>query len=60
MHQILVMCGASLQKFDDWIQSKQIKSMNTQGGMCFTIFSKGFHSINFQIEDGKNGEFNLQ
>jgi hypothetical protein len=60
MHQILVMCNASSPKFDDWSQFEQIKSINTQGGMSFTNFSKGFSSSNFQIEDGKIGEFNLQ
>lgn len=59
MHWILVMCSASSPNFDDWSWSKQIKSMNTQGGMSSTKFSKGFSSSNFQIEDGKNGEFNL-
>jgi len=36
-----------------------IGSISFQGGMHSTIFSKGFGFRNFQMKDGKNGEFNL-
>jgi hypothetical protein len=36
-----------------------ISNKSFQVGMHLTNFSKGFGFRNFQIKDGKNGEFNL-